>query len=92
MIPAGKREMAWILVSWIFKFFFLHCFFHQQKDKLDQIKEKIYWQRNYNLNSIHMTNPSHYFLTILRKNCGKKLKLVNRSTISQPPRLTTVKT
>ena len=44
--PAGKQRMAWILVSWIFlKIFSLSFFFHQLKDKLDQIKEKIYWQR-----------------------------------------------
>ena len=29
----------------LFKNFFLSFFFHQLKDKLDQIKEKIYWQR-----------------------------------------------
>ena len=34
-----------------------------------------------------MTNLSHFFLTILLKNYGKKTKLVNRKTISQQPSL-----
>ena len=32
---------------------------------------------NYNLNVILMKNPSHFLLTILLKNYGKKAKLVD---------------
>ena len=53
-----------------FFFFFLSFFFlHQLKDKLDQIKEKIYWQRKHNLRatvSIYQTNS---------KNRGKPQKI-----------------
>jgi len=42
--PTGKLGMAWILVSWISFSFSLFMYFHQLKDKLDQIKENIYWQ------------------------------------------------
>ena len=37
-----------------------------------------------------MTNPFHFFLTILLKNHGKKSKLVSKNTISQQPRSTTI--
>ena len=45
----GPSLIRWIQVFYNFFFliffsFFLF-FFHQLKDKLDQIKEKIYWQR-----------------------------------------------
>ena len=36
-----------------------------------------------------MTNPSHFLLTILPKNYGKKSKLVNRNAISQEAPSTT---
>ena len=53
-------------------------------------KEKVRWIcHEYNLNSILMANQSHFFLTILLKNYGKKSKLVNRKNISQQPRSTT---
>ena len=46
----------------------------------------------YNCQKYHilMTNPSHFFLTILLKNYRKKSKLVKRNTISQQPRSTTI--
>jgi len=44
MIPAGKKTMARILVSWIFFLIFFSLFFSSTKKKLNQIKEKMYWQ------------------------------------------------
>jgi len=47
MIPAGKYEWHgfWFLGFFKLFFSFLLFFFHQLKDELNQIKEKIYWQR-----------------------------------------------
>ena len=46
MIPAGKYEWHGFWFLGFFKMFLSFLlFFYQLKDELNQIKEKIYWQR-----------------------------------------------
>ena len=43
--PENENGMDFGFLDFFLNFFSLFIFFHQLKDKLDQIKEKIYWQR-----------------------------------------------
>ena len=54
-------------------FFSLSIFFHQLKDKFDQIRKDT-GNVNYNLNSILMTNRSHFFLDNPSETLWEKVK------------------
>ena len=81
------------LEFFIFTFYFVSLFiyFHQLKENWIKLKKRYTDNVNYNFNRILLTNPSHFFsLDNSSEKLREKSKLINRNTIFQQARSTTI--
>ena len=67
-------EFGFLDFFFLFFILFFYSFFSSLNDELEiNIKKRYSDDVNYNLNLILMTNSSSFLLTILLKNCWKKI-------------------